>query len=208
MLISTKITGNISAELQVFSYTWRDVQQAFLLSVIVGDAANPIAGNGLYALNIYQNGQPVVPGTQMQVPAGQTQVIFPARSLLLSTNDVVTVGLIGLAADASVDVVTELLTNGPPQGVSFAADGSVAQLEAIRTNIIAKLADLEYYLPSTNVDGQGVQTTEYRKGLQDELAMIEERIRRANSDNVPPTTVAYANSWRKSYSRSPYLGGP
>ncbi len=95
-----------------------------------------------------------------------------------------------------------------PPDASFTDDGSLVSLLALRLSIIAKLQSLaadSAHKPTVSVDGQTTSWSEYRDSLQKQLADVEMRIRRANSDNVPSTTVKYTNPWRGTYGRSPFF---
>jgi hypothetical protein len=211
MLVANTLTDiNIASPYEVFSYTWRNDPVSVLFNVVVGSQVDPIVGGGNYFVRVYLNGILLSPDPAIAVESGTQQTLFQSRPVILATNDVVSIFVQGLPADTGVDVSTEMLAPDVVTLVgasSFSTDGSVNVLEQIRLNIIAKLNDLTYYKPSYSINGQSVQSTEYRMGLQEELAMVETRIRRANSDSVPGRLAHYRNHYRRDYGGSPFVPG-
>lgn len=118
---------NITSEAQVFSYTYTGASPLEVIARIdMGDVTKPIQGNGTYVMNFYINGVLVTPTSSTLVPVGVTKTIVVSRPVPIYTNDTVTLKVIGLAGDTSVDLLATLRTATPLQKTDIYGTGPVA----------------------------------------------------------------------------------
>lgn len=111
MELARIVKDNISivSETEVLSYTYSGTATKEVIArVDLGNVANPIAGNGSYTLNIYIDSVMVVPSASVAVPSGQTKAIMISRPIPLESGDVISIKVIGLGGDTSIDSVTTL----------------------------------------------------------------------------------------------------
>ena len=128
MELARIVMDNISivSETEVLSYTYSGIATKEVLArVDLGNTANPIVGNGIYKLNIYIDTVMVMPTSSVEVPPGQTKAIMISRAIPLESGDVVSIKVIGLSGDASIDSITTLRDATPVTVSDVLGPGSV-----------------------------------------------------------------------------------
>lgn len=128
MLLKREVqTGvDISSPHTVLTYTHSgDSTVIVLVRVALGNASNPIEGDGVYTLSAFIDDVPVAPTSSVSVPATATRAIMQSRQLVLDDGDTLTVKVTGKSADTSVDSIVTIDDVTPAQAMDLAGDGQI-----------------------------------------------------------------------------------
>lgn len=105
----TKYGLNISAEVELFSYTYAgDDTREVLVRINLGDASKPIAGGGSYGLRPAINDVRISPAAAVTVAAGVTKTVLISRVIPLEPGDVLKIHCVGRPADTDVNAVISI----------------------------------------------------------------------------------------------------
>jgi hypothetical protein len=170
----TRSAISLAAEIEILSYTCPASQPREVIARIdLGSVANPLSGvGGSYSARAYINTVRVQPDTTIALPAGQTRALVISRPLPLDPADVLSLRLLGLVSDTSVDTVASLRNATPVQASDVGGDGSVSVTAdygssgalSYRTsgNVAVDNATIRAYLAADHAAGRTAQL--YVKG--------------------------------------------
>lgn len=122
----THFNLDITSETEILTYTYTgsDLREV-IARVDLGTDSKPIAGNGMYSVKFYIDDVLITPNNDIVVPAGVTKTIIISRAVPIEVDDVVSVSVVGLGGDTSVDTVVSLRDVTPIKVEDVTGDGSV-----------------------------------------------------------------------------------
>lgn len=113
-----------TAELLQYLHTG-DACREIVARAQLGSTERPLAGDGIYQLDVLLNGVLLIPSSRVQLPSGQGQAIAIGRPIIIEAGDTIRVMALGLPADVSVDTETVLLDVTPLRQAEFVGVGLV-----------------------------------------------------------------------------------
>lgn len=123
----TKTGLDISAEAEVLSYTYTGASPIEVIARIdLGSGANVLSGvGGLYLANMYLDTVGVTPLGEIVVPAGRTRTIIISKLVPLEPGDAVSIRVLGLPGDVSVNTISSLRDATPAKAEDILGSGAV-----------------------------------------------------------------------------------
>lgn len=125
VLASQTRTGlDITDEAEVLSYRYDGVDpREVIIRVNLGDDAGPVVGGDNYRLRVYLGGVLVAPDTDVKVPDDKASAIMISRPIPIESGDELSVRVIGLAGDTSVNTVTSVRDATPAKVSDLTGSG-------------------------------------------------------------------------------------
>lgn len=122
----TKYNQNISSESELFTYTYGGAElKEVMVRINLGDVSKPIVGGGQYVLKLSINGALIAPDATVQVATGATRAVLVSRSIPIATDDVLSLRMIGLPGDTSVNAEISIRDQTPLRAEELAGTGVV-----------------------------------------------------------------------------------
>jgi hypothetical protein len=142
LIDSNTFNGSIATEATVMSYTANTVDRMVVVRVELGSPTGPIAGNGLYTINILINDKILVPISTFNVPNGISQAVSVSKNLTLAATESLVVTVLGQAGDTTnVDVITSIYDATPVSPTDLTGNGAVLVNHDYPTNDAMTLLD-------------------------------------------------------------------
>jgi hypothetical protein len=117
---------SIADEVEVLHYVYTGTAPIEVMArVALGSPARPLAGGGLYRARIRLNSVPLSPDSDVAVPPSCHETIIVSRPVPLEGGDVVSIRVIGLAADTAVDTVASLRDVTPAKMADLQGSGPI-----------------------------------------------------------------------------------
>ncbi len=97
-----------------------------LVRINLGDTDKPIVGGGQYVLKTSINGSLLAPNATVQVPVSTTRTVLISRSIPIDSGDVLSLRLVGLPGDTSVNASISIRDVTPLRADELEGAGVVA----------------------------------------------------------------------------------
>lgn len=123
----TKTNINISSEIEVLNYVYPGPNPREVIArVTIGDAVNSLSGvGGNYTVNVYLDDVVVSPSSTIVVSSGLDSTVVISKSIPIDVGDEVSIRVIGLIGDTSVNTIATLRDATPIVINDVTGDGSV-----------------------------------------------------------------------------------
>lgn len=123
----TKLNANLVTGELLFSYTYSgDEAKEVMVRVDLGDVSKPIVGGGNYVVKPFINDVPVSPASTVPVQGGVTRTILHSRVIPLEPGDVLSLSVIGVPGDTSVNAVSTIRDATPLRAEELIGAGAVS----------------------------------------------------------------------------------